>query len=206
MSPSSEQQSGRVSLRQWSGRTAVAIVAVAVLVGCGKLPGKSDNTSNQTPAPQTSTSSAVGDAALCTGDTLSIAATQGPSGSTHRSVILVFTNTSSAPCTMKGFPAVVILDANDQITDSAAEDDSGYLGGLRSGTAPEVTLAPGEKASSMLESLAINQADGSSCTPPPAVKVNPPFDLTHQIKVSYVGDGCSAFEVHPVVPGTTGSL
>jgi hypothetical protein len=206
MSPTSEQQSGRTSLRRWPGRTAVAIVAVAMLVGCGKLPGKSDNTSNQTPGAETSTSTAAGGTVLCTGDTLFITATEGPSGSTHRSVILVFTNTSNAPCTTKGFAAVAILDANDQVTDSAAEDDSGYLGGLRSGTAPELTLAPGEKASAMLESLAINQADGSSCTPPPAIKVTPPFDMAHQIKVSYVGDGCSAFEVHPVVPGTTGSL
>jgi hypothetical protein len=29
--------------------------------------------------------------------------------------------------------------------------------------------------------------------------------VQHSVTVPFVGDGCSTFEVHPVVPGTTGS-
>jgi len=107
---------------------------------------------------------------------------------------------------MKGYAAVSILDAGGQVEGSAAEDANGYLGGVQDGTAPEVTLAPGEQASEMLESLAINKDDGSSCTPPTTIQVTPPFELADKVTVSYVGDGCSDFEVHPVVPGTAGRL
>jgi hypothetical protein len=141
---------------------------------------------------------------LCTVTTLSVTAQQGPSGSTHRSVILVFTNTGTVACEMKNYPAVALLDGGGQITQSAAEDDSGYLGGIRDPNAPDVTVAPGASASAMLESLATNQ-DGTSCTPPASMKINPPYDVQHSVTVAFVGDGCSTFEVHPVVPGTSGT-
>ncbi|HEY7223980.1 MAG TPA: DUF4232 domain-containing protein [Micromonosporaceae bacterium] len=185
--------------------TASAVAAVMLALACG-LGGKGGGNTDNAGATTTPGSPTTPDSAdLCTAAELTITAQEGPSGSTHRSVILIFTNSSSAPCSTKGFPAVNLLDGSDTILEAAAQSPSGYLGGLGDGVdAPQLVLNPGDQASAMVETEAIND-DGTSCTPYAAMQVWPPFNVGKDpVKVTWVGDGCSAPQVHAVVAGTTG--
>jgi hypothetical protein len=127
---------------------------------------------------------------------------KGGAGSTHRSVILVFRNTSSVTCHLTGYPGVAGLNSNDQQIAQATRTLHGYLGGATS--AATVTLAAGGSASATVEALAIDAGTGNGCAPYAGILVTPPNE-THSIKLAWPGDGCSALEIHPVVPGTTGS-
>lgn len=126
----------------------------------------------------------------------------GGSGSTHRSVILVFRNTSSTRCHLTGYPGVAALNSHDAQIAQAARTLSGYMGGATS--SGSVTLAAGDSVSATVEALAIDAATGNSCTPYAGILVTPPNE-THSIKLVWPSDGCSALQIHPVVPGTTGS-
>jgi hypothetical protein len=55
-----------------------------------------------------------------------------------------------------------------------------------------------------VEALAIDATTGNSCTPYAGILVTPPNE-THSIKLPWPSDGCSVLQIHPVVPGTTGS-
>ena len=46
---------------------------------------------------------------------------------------------------------------------------------------------------------------GESCTGYAGLLVTPP-DETHSVRVGWDSDGCSTLEIHPVVPGTSGSI
>jgi Protein of unknown function (DUF4232) len=121
-------------------------------------------------------------------------------------VVLVFTNTGAVPCGTRGYPGVAALNAGGAQIAQAARTTSGYLGGLGAGRAiPNVTLPAGGAASAMVEALAFNASDGSACTAYAGLLVTPP-DETHSVKLPWGSDGCSALQIHPMVPGTTGRL
>jgi hypothetical protein len=159
-----------------------------------------------TPGPRTSP---VSDQALpppaetdCSLSQLQVTDRAGGSGSTHRSVVLVFRNTSSTTCHLTGYPGVAGLNGQDQQVAQATRTLSGYLGGSTS--AATVTLLAGDSVSATVETLAIDATTGNSCTPYAGILVTPPNE-THSIKLAWPSDGCSGLQIHPVVPGTTGS-
>ena len=127
---------------------------------------------------------------------------KGSSGSTHRSVILIFRNTSAVTCHLTGYPGVAALNSIDQQIAQATRTLHGYLAGATS--AGTVTLAAGASASATVEALAIDAGTGNGCAAYAGILVTPPNE-THSIKLAWPGDGCSSLEIHPVVPGTTGS-
>ncbi|WP_326560760.1 DUF4232 domain-containing protein [Micromonospora sp. NBC_01796] len=126
-------------------------------------------------------------------------------GSGHRAVILVFTNTGAGPCRTRGYPGVAGLDRDGNQVAQAERTRSGYLGGLGADTkAPTVTLSPGQSASATVEATAFDPATGNGCTPYAGLLVTVPDD-TASTQVPWTNDGCTGLEVHPVVPGTSGS-
>jgi hypothetical protein len=138
----------------------------------------------------------------CTVDKLKVTAVDGGAGSGHRAVVLLFTNTSGSPCRLYGYPGVAALDSHGAQVAQARRTLSGYLGGTTQ-PAANVDIASGQSASAMVEASAAG-SDGSSCVAYPAILVTPP-DETRSIKLAWPGDGCSDLQIHPVVPGTTGS-
>jgi hypothetical protein len=157
-------------------------------------------TDNPTTAPTSAVAPPV--EADCSLNQLNVSDRDGGAGMTHRATILVFRNTSTVTCHLAGYPGVAGLNASDQQIAQANRTMNGYLGGARS--AAMVQLAPGQSASAMVEALAIDATTGNACTPYAAILVTPPNE-THSIKLAWPSDGCSGLQIHPVVPGTTGS-
>jgi hypothetical protein len=67
-----------------------------------------------------------------------------------------------------------------------------------------VSLRPGRSASAIVEALATN-SDGTSCKPWSGLLVTVPDD-TRSTQLLWDAGGCADPQVHPVVPGTGGSL
>jgi hypothetical protein len=209
---------------------AGALRATAVLVrvaACqngddGQASGSSPQTSASTTAPidtdptsteptdSAPTDSAPTDSApatepeqRCTIDRLTIGATAGDSGMSHRSVILTFTNTGTVACRLHGYPGVSAINAAGAQIAQARRDSAGYLGGTGS-TMPTVTIAPGAVASAMVETIVIDN-NGTACTPYAAILVTPP-DETRSTRLAWPSGGCNDLTIHPVVQGATGTV
>ena len=108
---------------------------------------------------------------------------------------VVFVNTSSVPCDMRGFPGVSLLDQNDnQIGQPATREGA-------EGSA--VSLAPNGSASALLHTS--NGIGGSgTCTPrASAIRVYPP-DNTEAIIVPSEFVACGGMSISTVVSGVSG--
>lgn len=119
----------------------------------------------------------------------------------HRALVLLFTNQSSTPCHVKGYPGVAGLDATGTQVVQAQRSLRGYMGGTSS--IETVLIQPGQTASARVEALAFNPGDGSACNPWAELLVTVPDD-TVSTRLPWTSDGCAQLEVHPVVPGGTG--
>ena len=108
---------------------------------------------------------------------------------------IVFVNTSSVPCDMRGFPGVSLLDQNDnQIGQPATRE--GAEGSV-------VSLAPNGSASALLHTS--NGIGGSgTCTPrASAIRVYPP-DNTEAIIVPGEFVACGGMSISTVISGISG--
>ena len=149
----------------------------------------------------------------CTNSQVTVTDSGGGAGLGHVNQILLFTNNSSAACTLTGYPGVAGLNASGQQQVQARRTLGGYMGGLSPGTRtlPLVSLAPGRSASAIVEGTD-NPLGPQPCPHYPFLLVTPP-NLTEQVrlKVSGLGTqppglpGCTTIQVHPVVPGSTGT-
>jgi hypothetical protein len=127
----------------------------------------------------------------------------------HAGLILVFTNTWPAPCSVQGYPGAGVTDRPGTVVLNATRQLGGYLGGQYRVPAP-VKLAPGTAASTVLEWIDFAPANGqapvgANCpgmdggrllVTPPNTRQSASFPAPSTV--------CSALEVHPLVPGTTG--
>jgi hypothetical protein len=142
----------------------------------------------------------------CTGDQL--AATLGRSGVGlgHVGQTIVFTNVSTSACTLYGYPGVAGLDGAGRQIVQATRTPSGYLGGLwntPNGPPPTVALAPGEVASALVEGLD-DQVGSMPCVQLSGLLVTAP-NTTRSVEFPSAPSDCDGLEVHPVVPGTSGT-
>ena len=196
-----------------NSRTAIvglgAAVAVAVLAGCGARSGGGPVASGSgTPSAASATPSVAPSVApsaapqTCRTGQLAISLSGGDAGLGHRSKVVVFRNTGPASCVLQGYPGVALLDADGRQVAQAKRTPNGYMGGLRAGTPPLVTLASGDSASATVEALAFD-ANGNACPPSAGVLVTPP-DETRSLRLDWGSNGCGELQIHPVVPGTTG--
>jgi Protein of unknown function (DUF4232) len=164
--------------------------------------------------PTTSTTPNVTSVA-CRNGQVTVSVGRSTAGLGHEGQVLLFTNRSSSPCSLSGYPGAAGLNAQGQQVVQASRTVNGYLGGLVDGVIapPVVMLAPGAEGSAMVEGTDNPVGTETSCPTYPALLVTPP-DLTMSttVRVSDIGSppttglpGCSRIQVHPVVPGTTGS-
>ncbi len=151
----------------------------------------------------------------CQDGQISVTNAGGGSGLGHQDQVIVFTNQSRSTCSLAGFPAVAGLDVEGNQAVQAQRTPGGYMGGLPPGVTapPTVPLMPGQTASAVVEGTDMPVGSATSCPHYPALLVTPP-GLSDSVRgtVSDLGanppgfPGCSPIEVHPVVPGTSGSI
>lgn len=151
--------------------------------------------------PDTGTSAQAAANGTCSTEQLDIGLSneQGAAGS--RLADITFTNTSSEPCTLNGFPGVSAV-TNDDGTQlgAAAERETGQA------TAP-VTLEPGHTASASLKMTNVGVLDPASCQPQMAdgLRVYPPGETASAfIRVEGL-EGCAGdahyLSIQPVTAG-----
>ncbi|MHB8449805.1 MAG: DUF4232 domain-containing protein [Mycobacteriales bacterium] len=216
---------------RWSATSLLAVVAVMVgLAGCSGHPAPvaasattattasastggptgsssasptiASSPNSTTASPSSPTSSASGPTP-CDASTLalSLGAAQGAAGTIYQSVLL--TNTSTAPCTLEGYPGVSFLDSTGTQVGPASDRAPGQTPQL-------VTLAATRGVASF--TLAVHNAqsyDPGVCMPQPTVllRVYPP-NVTAPLTVSYHTSVCTvtynSTDVGVVVSGTAG--
>lgn len=165
-------------------------------------PPSASRSQSPSPSPSPSASSAgSGVVAPCrAGD---VAAEWGgeDSGSTHRGVPLILTNTLDRACRLSGYPVIVASRPSGSPA-RAKSTRTGYLGGAY-GPPAVIDLASGEKASAYVEALAIDPATGNGCGFFTLISVQLAGDGIVKLP-AWSSDACGGLEVHPFVAGRTG--
>lgn len=145
--------------------------------------------------------------AACGNDQLSVQLTMPDASAGHRSLVLLFTNTSGSSCTISGYPGAAVTDKPGKVVLNAQRSLAGYEGGAAGVTT--VTLSPGGHASGVIEWLGFptdGQAPvGANCPGMDggSLLITPP-NTTKASSFSSPSDLCADFAVHPVVAGTSG--
>ena len=147
---------------------------------------------------------ASGGTTSCTGSEIKVTLGNGDAAMSHAGQPLVFTNTSSQTCTLQGYPGAAIMSGSTVIL-NATRSLNGYIGDERQlSSAPLITLAPGAKASAILEYVV---DAGETCYPSGSgtLEVTPPNTTTTTALTSMTAGSsgvCADFDIHPVVAGT----
>jgi hypothetical protein len=120
-------------------------------------------------------------------------------------VIILFKNTSTMTCTLRGYPGVAGLDSTGHQATQAVRTPIGYMGGLLSATGapPVVTLESGQMASAKVEGTDNPVGNRTTCPSLSGLLVTAPNTYS-SVKLPLAPGDCSGLEVHPVVPGETG--
>ena len=137
----------------------------------------------------------------CANADLSVAVSAGGVGLGHIGSIIVFTNGSDHRCALYGYPGVTGLDSNDRQVTHAQRTLNGYLGGFY--IVSTVHLAPGGRASALIEGMAVPTGTATTCPVYPRLLVTAP-NQTRSYRLAAAMPGCSPLQIHPVVSGTTG--
>jgi hypothetical protein len=120
--------------------------------------------------------------------------------------VLVFRNSSSQPCHLEGYPGAAALDAQGHQVVQAVRTLNGFWRALPPGEGPPtVTLAPGQYASAFIEGTDVPVNGATSCPSYPKLLVTPP-NTTVSVPIDTAMPGCTPIQIHPVVPGTTGTI
>jgi hypothetical protein len=189
----------------WTRFGAAGVVA-GVLIGataCGGAPPTTPQAPVSSPtstggAP-TATPAAAGTRAIrptdqadggglprCTTGELSASLGEGDAaaGSVYRP--LIFTNTGSHTCELRGFPGVSYVAGDDGHQVGPAAAMSGARGG-------QVSIPPGDTARAQLQLVNVQNYDAATCHPVPVrgLRVYPPGD-TASLFVPIDGTGCSS--------------
>ncbi|MFC1420506.1 DUF4232 domain-containing protein [Streptacidiphilus cavernicola] len=176
-----------------AGSASASAPASASSGGGGSAP-------SATPAPSTPPTPPAG-AAACTGSQIAVSAGQSNGAAGHIGARVIFKNTSSAACTLYGFPGVAGLDAAGKQQVQAKRTTNGYLG---SASASTVLVAPGATASALVGGVDVPSGNLTSCPSYPALLVTPPGTKT-STKVALQMPGCPTLVVYPVVAGVPAS-
>ena len=154
-------------------------------------------------APRSTFSPPPGSLAACALPYVRITVKPASGGDSHAGEIILFTNTGQIACALTGYPGVAILNAKGQQVKQAARTPSGYLGGLRKGKPTTIALGPGVAASALLEGEVVD-VNGATCPAEPGLLITPPNTKT-SARVAVRTMLCGGTQIHPVVPGATGS-
>jgi len=164
---------------------AGSFVALVLLTGCASGGGEPTSptatasastspTPTQTPQPIDPNAPA----GQCADDALEVAVQPSPEGGSagHTNSIVVFTNTGSAACELRGAPGVSVVDADGTQIGEPADQQEGEA-------PPTITLQPGGTAVAALSSVNIGSDGGplgSACPTVTAAgyRIYPPHSFT----------------------------
>jgi hypothetical protein len=189
-----------------SGTTTTVHPKRAVTIITGNT--TSTTTTTTTPAsvtPSTTAAAAGAGVPLCAGASVGVSGKEAPAAAGHLGVILLFVNDGTASCVLYGYPGVAGLNAGGAQLVQARRSPSGMLGGLGPGntTIPRVTLSAGQTASAVVEGTDVPTGT-EPCASYPSLLVTPP-NTRESVRIPWALPGCQPIQVHPVVPGTSGS-
>ncbi|KUF16914.1 DUF4232 domain-containing protein [Streptomyces silvensis] len=130
----------------------------------------------------------------CTADHLALSLGRGDAGAGNRYAPLVFTNTGTTACALRGYPGVSMLDASGERIGHPAK---------RSGSAlPPVELAPGRHAYAALHTVARGLTDKPCWPRAQRVNVYPPGSKQYLRAPARSFEVCgNTFDVSAVAPG-----
>ncbi|MDQ1719078.1 MAG: hypothetical protein QOE89_3031 [Pseudonocardiales bacterium] len=138
-------------------------------------------------------------AANCVADNVRVSIKNGPIR--DRTQLVQVVNTDIYPCALAGYPTVTALSGSTTRAVAAATI-AGPSGGVSGSVAPVVVLTPGAVATALVE--LDTQTDGTGvCPASDRVRVSvgaPARTVTIPVKLPVCG-----LQVHPLVPGETGS-
>ena len=202
---------------------AVLGIGVVALAACGHSTVKTSSPPSTTARRRTTTTTAATTVAPTTSPALTTPASapsgtpactsaqitttsSANSGMGHIGIVLVFRNSSAQACHLEGYPGTAALDAQGRQVVQAQRTLNGSFQALPPGVGPPtVTLAPGQFASAFLEGTDVPVNGATSCPQYPKLLVTPP-NTTVSVLIDKPMPGCTPIQVHPVVPGTTGSI
>jgi len=148
----------------------------------------------------------------CTAADLTVTTGVTEAAAGHSSLVLLFTNSSGAPCFTKGYPGVAVRLPGGRVY-NAVRTTTGYLGGDAAPSPARIQLAPGVTAAALIEWLHFPQ-DGSAsvtaadCAGAGAVGllVTAPDQATSTLLAppGPLSPVCWGFEVHPIGAGSAG--
>jgi hypothetical protein len=184
----------------FSCRAAAALICLAAATGCASSSGSSATSSSTasassaaTPAssaapvtPSSPQSPAVTGPSACPNGSLQVklGLGQGYAGGTY--VVIDFTNTSGATCTLYGYPGVSLV--------SGPPYSQIGLAAKRTSTTPvkQITLAPGATGNALLQIVDALNFPTSTCSPVKStnMRVFPP-NQTISVYLPYASYGCS---------------
>jgi hypothetical protein len=148
-------------------------------------------TSGAQASPSPSGAAGQAGVAACTAASLKIATKASAGGGTAGSVysFIDFTNTSSASCTLYGYPGVSLTAASGAQIGAAATRDA-------TTAAAAITLPPGATANALLRMTDPTVYSTAKCQPATSayLKVYPPSQ-TQSVKVSFKGGTCASSSV-----------
>jgi hypothetical protein len=155
-------------------------------------------------AVTTAATAASGATKACTSAQLAVTLGQRGQAMNQPAIAVVFTNTSSTPCTLYGYAGVAGLDAHGHQLVQAYRTPQVYIGGAPDGVPAPVTVASGAQASALIGGTA-QPVNGQTTCPPDyaAVLVTPPGTST-PTKLSVDFPSCEGLAITLVVPGPTG--
>jgi hypothetical protein len=195
---------------RWAVAGFVALAAVAGCSGGGAPPPAPASASAIPPVPTAAPTTSAQPAGVqptggaqptgsggstgpqrCTTAELSVSLGQGDAGAGSVMQPLVFTNTGSRTCELRGFPGVSYVAGDDGHQVGPAAEMSGDRG-------PEVPIAPRGTAVAPLRLANVLNFDEAACRPTPVrgLRVYPPGD-TASIFVATQGQGCSVTPPDP---------
>ena len=193
----SPSTSPSVSPTSTSTVTATAPVPVTSSAPTPSASSSTGTTGSATPA-------AAGGTIPCT-PTVSSFSVGGQNGaSMHVVFVVTARNASRQTCVTQGYPGVALLNATGRQIEQAKRTREGFMGGLSSGAPPRIVLHPGQRASARIEGFTINEATQKTCPHSPAILFTLPDNRdSTRIRVSF--PACAGVQVHPMLPGTTGT-
>jgi hypothetical protein len=145
-------------------------------------------------------------AALCAGPNVGVSGKMASAAAGHQGVVLLFVNNGSTSCVLHGYPGAAGLNASGAQVTQAQRTPAGMMGGLAPGVTalPRITLAHGQTASAVVEGTDVPSGTETSCPTYPSLLVTAP-NTKVSVTIPLSLPGCSGLQVHPVVPGTSGS-
>lgn len=147
--------------------------------------------------------------AACANGQLKVTTDSAGASAGHTGLIVVLTNTGHSSCQVEGYPGASVTDhSGTAVVLSANRQLAGYMGG-QNGAPLRIVLAPGATASTVLEWLDAptdgSAPVGANCPGMDQGKllITPPNTKTAQVFAA-PANLCADFEVHPLVPGSSG--